>query len=143
MTLPYYPIISGAVALYSNVAINAQYYAPSKFFISAIALGQTTTITTTVNHNYSLGQLVRLIIPRFNGTIQLNEQSGYVIAIPNPNEVILNIDSTFYALFQTSTYPTQPQIIPIGDVNTGDINANGNLNTGTEIAGSFINISPN
>lgn len=142
MSLPYYSVIPGPIPPYSNVAVNPQYYQPSQFFISGITLGVTTLVTTTVNHNYVIGQLTRLIIPQFNGTRQLNEQTGMVISIPNPNQVVLNIDSSKYDLFQTSTYPTQPQILAIGDYNSGDINSSGNLNTGTYIPGSFINISP-
>jgi hypothetical protein len=132
----------GPIAPYNNVPINAQYYEPSQFFISAIALGQTTLVTTTVDHNYVVGQGVRLVIPYFNGTSQLNEQQGLVISIPNTNQVIINIDSSRYSLFKTSTYPTQPQILAIGDINSGNINTSGNVNTGTFIPGSFINISP-
>lgn len=132
----------GPVSPYNNVPINAQYYEPSQFFISAIALGQTTLVTTTVDHNYVVGQSVRLVIPYFNGTSQLNEQQGLVISIPNTNQVIINIDSSRYSLFKTSTYPTQPQILAIGDINSGNINTSGNVNTGTFIPGSFINISP-
>jgi len=142
MSLPYYSVITGPVAPYSNVAINPEYYQPSQFFILNIALGQSTTITTTVNHNYVIGQLCRLLIPRVNGTRQLNEQTGYVISIPNPNQVILGIDSSFYDPFVTSTQPTQPQILAIGDINLGNINASGNLNTSTTIPGSYQNISP-
>jgi hypothetical protein len=137
-TFPY----PGPVPPYTNVPINAEYYQPSQFFISAITLGTTTLVTTTVNHNYVIGQLTRLWIPQFNGTRELNGQPGYVIGIPNPNQVILDIDSSSYTLFQTSTYPTQPQIVAIGDINSGDINNSGNLQTGTFIPGSFINISP-
>jgi hypothetical protein len=142
MSLPYYPIITGPIAPYSNVAINPEYYQPSQYFITAIALGQTTTITTSVNNNYVVGQLCRLLIPRVNGTRQLNEQVGYVISIPNPNQVVLGIDSSFYDVFVTSTQPTQPQILAIGDINSGNINASGNLNTSTTIPGSYQNISP-
>lgn len=142
MAFPYYSVISGPVAPYNNVAINAEYYQPSQFFISAITLGTTTLVTTTVNHNYVIGQLTRLWIPQFNETTQLNGQTGIVITIPNPNQVILDIDSSLYNLFKTSTYPTQPQIVAIGDYNSGDINGSGNLQTGTFIPGSFINISP-
>lgn len=140
MSFPY--PYTGPVSLYNNLPINAQYYQPSQFFISAISLGPTTTITTTVNNNYVIGQLCRLIIPQANRCSQLNEQTGYVIAIPNPNQVTLNINSSGYNLFQTSTYPTQPQILAIGDINSGVINNIGNGSEGTFIPGSFINISP-
>lgn len=135
-------VVSNPTPIYSNPPIEPQFYQPSQFFISAISLGQTTTVTTTVNNNYVVGQLVRFVIPQANGTRQLNEQPGYVINVPAPNQVVVNINSSLYDIFQTSTQPTQPQILAIGNINSGDINASGNLNTGTFIPGSFINISP-
>jgi len=143
----YPPLMTGPIALYNNVPIQSQYYIPSQFFISAITLGQTTTITTTKNHNYVMGQECRLLIPQTNGTIQLNQMTGFVQSIPNPNQVVLNIVSQTFTPFNSTTYPLQPQIVAIGDVNTGDINnpintINGIIQTGTFIPGSFINISP-
>jgi hypothetical protein len=105
-------------------------------------LGQTTTVTTTVNHNYVIGQLVRLIVPFRFGTRQLNEQEGYVITIPAPNQVVLNISSVGFDPFVPSNATTQPQIMAVGDINSGVQNATGRTNTGTFIPGSFINISP-
>lgn len=135
-------VISYPIPPYSNVAINAQYYIPNRFFISAITRGPVTTVTTTVDHNYVIGQLCRLLIPRANLIIELDEQSGYVIAIPATNQVTLNINSIGFSAFVTSTQPTQPQILAIGDYNSGNINASGNLNTSTLIPGSYENISP-
>jgi hypothetical protein len=132
----------GPVPPYNNVPINAEYYKPGMFFISNITLGQTTLVTTSADHNYIIGQLTRLIIPRFNGTRQLNEQTGYVISIPSSNQVELGITSTGYDPFVTSTYPTQPQILAIGDISSGNINSSGNLNTSVSIPGSYQNISP-
>jgi len=135
-------VISYPIPLYSNPPIQSQFYKPSRFIISAITLGTTTLVTTTVDHDYVIGQLVRLIIPNPNGTYQLNEKLGYVISIPADTQVVLDIDSSTYSLFQTSTNPTQPQILATGNINSGKINNNGNLNTGTYIPGSFQNISP-
>ncbi len=140
MGFPYpYP---GPVAPYNNVPINPQYFQPRHFFIEDITLGFTTTITTTVDHDYVIGQQVRLLIPQWSGTRQLNEKSAYVIDIPADNQVTLDIDSNGFNVFTSSSQPTQPQIVAIGDINTGKINASGNLITGTYIPGSYINISP-
>ena len=141
MTYP--PFITGPIPPYNNPPIESQYFQPSQFFISNISLGINTTITTTANMNYVIGQSVRLLIPPLSGCRQLNEITGNVIAIPASNQVVLNIDSSMNVdAFKTSTSPQQPQIIAIGDVNTGAINANGPSNTQTFINGSFINISP-
>lgn len=139
MAFPY-PIV-GPIAPYNNLPIETQNYQPSMFFISAIVLGQTTTVTTTANHNYVVGQECRLIIPPTNGCRQLNEKTGFVLSVPAVNQVVLNINSSMNVdPFATSTAKNQPQIVAIGDVNTGQTNTgrSGNL---TYIPGSFINIS--
>lgn len=133
--------LPGPTPPFNNPPIEPQFYKPSQFFISSITLGLTTLVTTTANNNYVIGQQVRLLIPPTFGCRQLNEMTGLVIAIPNPNQVTLNIISTGGDLFKTSTATTKPQIIAIGDVNSGQINANG-VNSILNIPGSFINISP-
>lgn len=136
-------VLSYPIPAYQNVPINAQYYQPSRFVISAIALGKTTTITTTSVVNYFIGQLVRLIIPISFGSRQLNEMTGYVISIPSSNQVILSINSSKNVdAFINSSASTKAQILAIGDVNTGAINANGSQNMTTYIPGSFQDISP-
>lgn len=138
------PFNSGPVAGERNPPITPQYYAPKQFFISNISIGPTTTVTTTVDHDYVVSQLVRLIIPNGYGTTQLNEQTGYVISIPAANQVVLNINSQFFDPFNPSfsLSLTLPQIIAIGDIQNGTSNAQGRVNNSTFIPGSFINISP-
>lgn len=116
--------------------------------ISAITLGQTTTITTTAAMDYVIGQLVRLIIPPSYGTRQLNEQQGYVIAIPSATQVTLDIVSLGMDPFINSSATTKAQILAIGDINTGYVSTTGRSrptidgDTQINIPGSFINISP-
>jgi hypothetical protein len=138
------PFFIGPIAPERNPPINPQYFVPRAFFISALTLGPTTTVTTSVNHNYVIGQEVRLLIPETFGSYQLNEQHGLVVLIPAPNQVVVTIDSRLANTFvPTPAYgPTLPQIIAIGDQNSGPINASGRSPTGTFIPGSFINISP-
>lgn len=139
--------ITGPVALYSNVPIQPQFYQPWQFFVTAITLGVTTTITMTIpaitTLNYVVGQLIRLIIPPQFGCRQLNGVTGYVLQLLPPNQVVLGINSQGSDPFKTSTARTQPQIIAIGDGNSGPLNAAGRSNTSTVLPGSFINISPN
>lgn len=136
---------SGPVPPESNPPINAQYYQPSLFDISALTRGINTTVTTSVDHNYVVGQVVRLLIPFTYGCVQLNEQQGYVIAIPAANQVVVTINSTQANAFIPSPVygPTPPQIVAIGDINSGQISSNGNVQIKTYVPGSFINISPN
>ncbi len=136
------PLMTGPIALYNNVPIQPQFYQPSQFFISAITLGQTTIVTTSVNNNYVIGQLCRLLIPNGWGSRELDERTGYVISIPNPNQVELNINSMGINAFINAGFPTRPQIVAVGDINYGVINANGRAPLAINIPGSFENISP-
>lgn len=139
MAFPY-PYV-GPIALGNNYPIHTEYYQPKFFFISSISLGRTTTVVTTTNQDYVIGQECRLIIPPTNGCRQLNEKTGLVIAIQSPTQVVLDIDSSQNVdAFQSSSATTQPQILAIGDINTGAINK-GRTNNITYIPGSFINIS--
>ena len=133
--------IVGPIAPYNNVQINAQYYNPSRFVISAISFGQTTTVTTTVDMNYVIGQLVRLIIPPEYGCRQLNGIEGYVISLPASDQVEIEIVSTGGDPFVDANQPTKAQIIPVGTINNGGINPDIN-NQYIYVPGSFINVSP-
>lgn len=135
-------VISYPIPVYQNLPIHAEYYTPSQFFISAIILGIITTIQTTENLNYSIGQEIRLIIPSEFGSRQLNGLTGIVLAIPASNQVNVSIDSSQNVdAFILSSAPTQAQILAIGDVNNGQASSAG-PNIPTFIPGSFINISP-
>jgi len=89
-----------------------------------------------------IGQQIRLIIPPQFGCRQLNNLTGYVKNIPNPNQVVVSIDSSKNVdAFTNSSATTQPQILAIGDINYGQTSTNGPQLL-TYIPGSFINVSP-
>jgi len=94
--------ITGPIAPYSNVPIQADYYQPRRFEINNISIGVTTTVTTSEDHDYVVGQSVRLIIPVLYGITQLNGKQGMVISIPSATEVELDIDSSSYNAFISS-----------------------------------------
>lgn len=138
-------IMPGPKPPFSNPTIEPQFYAPRQYRIGGLTLGSSTIVTTTVAHDYVVGQLVRILIPEFYGSRILNEQTGYVIAVPSTTQVTVNINSTnANAFIPSPTFSTQiPQILAVGDVNSGAINANGRINNTAYILGSFINVSPN
>ena len=133
-------VITYPIPLYANVNIVSTSYKPSQYFISAITLGYQTIVTTTVDHNYVVGQLVRLLIPNGFGSRQLNEVPGYVISIPATNQVTLDIVSSNADPFINANLNTKAQIIAVGDVNAGNLNSNGTT-LSLSVPGSFINIS--
>lgn len=117
-------------------------YIPGSAVISAITLGATTTVVTTAPHNFVVGQEVAFripsipgVIPPAWGTTELNSLPnaqipgspiyGYVVSVTNSTTVVVNIDSTAYTAFNVN-WPflsfigrTPPQIVAVGDVNTG------------------------
>jgi len=138
-------VISYPVPLYQNVEIHAEYYIPQRYVIDDITLGTTTEVITTVNHDYVVGQEIRFLIPANFGSYQLNNVKGYVISVPSPTQLVIDVDSSrnvdpFLSLATVTT--SSPQIIAIGDVNSGAINTQGRTQNGTFIPGSFIDVSP-
>lgn len=134
--------IVGPIAPYSNVPINAQFYQPSRFEITDIEKGRTTLVTTSVENNYVIGQQVRITLPPEFGMYQINGQQGVVIDIPAADQVEIEIDSLQYDNYISATSTNVPQIIAIGDFNSGIISSTGRVISSTNIPGSFINISP-
>jgi len=136
-------VISYPIPPYQNVDIEPQFYQPRRFVISGITLGVTTLVTTSVDHDYVIGQQVRLIIPSVFGCYQLNESFGYVLSVPTTSSVEVSIDSSKNVdAYISATSNQEPAILAIGDVNTGAINTQGRINQQTFINGSFIDISP-
>ncbi len=212
----------GPVPLYNNPPIHPDWYQPRKFFIADITFGTTTLVTTSEDHDYVIGQAVRLLIPKAYGASQLNYVQGFVLSIPDTDQVEIDIVSTGFNEFLTDPFlvsitgatqanpcvltasnnfnfifnqyigiqdvsgmlelnnrifrilasdattitidvdasgyaayisggealllnqiTTRPQILAIGDINSGVVNTSGRTNNITYIPGSFINISPN
>lgn len=137
------PAISGPVPPFQNLPIQANWYKPNAFIIDDIVLGRLTLVQTVIDHNYVIGQAIRLHIPDGYGCVQLNNLQGIVVEIPASNQVYVTIDSSqnvnnfITAVSQVDV----PQICPIGDVNTGNISNTGRIMK-TYIPGSFQNISP-
>jgi len=136
-------IAPATLSLKTTVPIASTYYQPKRYVIEDVDLGVETTVTTTEDHDYVIGQEVRLIIPPSFGCRQLNGLSGIVLSIPADDQVVLNIYSLGGDGYIASSATTQAQIIAIGDINSGYLNSSGRINTGTTVPGSFINISPN
>lgn len=129
---------------YYNPTPNPENFKPSRFVISNITKGVTTTVTTTATHNYIVGQEVRILVPFTYGMPQITGQSAYVLSVPSPTSFVVNINSIIYNNFignPSVPLNTKPQVVAIGDVNTGIISSTGRSIPSTAIPGSFQNIS--
>ncbi len=139
-----YTVISGAATgtPRAKKVLYPYIYFPGQTFISAITTGTTTTIVTTEAHNFVVGQQVAFRIPSQWGMTQLNSLPNtttpgspiyaYVIAVTNYNTIVVNVDSSAYTAFSSNqtvaSVPglSYPQIVAVGDVNTGGVQVSAN-----------------
>lgn len=141
-------VISFPIPAYANLPIESQFYQPSRFLISALTRGNTTLITTSTNHNYVIGQNVRLLIPTPYGSFQLNETEGYVLDVPAANQVTVGIDSTNANAFVASPYSvtisnatqTNPVVLTIATPLTASLVLITGVSGMTELNGNIYQI---
>jgi hypothetical protein len=96
-------------------------FGPAMRIISAITNGNPAQVTTTINHGYVNGTIVRLDIPPACG---MQEASGLFagIIVNNPNTFLIDIDTTLFAPFSIPvgvppTVDICAQAVPIGELN--------------------------
>jgi hypothetical protein len=87
-------------------------------------------VTTAVDHMFVIGNQVQFQMPPQWGMRQLNFRKGYVIGVPASNQVTVTIDALQFDPFITpSVSPPvvidNPQIIPVGDQNSGSSSPGG------------------
>jgi hypothetical protein len=94
--------------------------------ISAITNSFPAQVSTTFDHNYISGLIVRLIIPPFHGMQQANKLQGPIV-VTSPTTFLIDIDTTFFdpysALLQATTCA---QVVPVGEINESLANATRN-----------------
>ena len=125
---------TGNIGSYKKV-LCPDLYIPGDNIISAITLGASTTVVTTTAHNYHVGQEIAFRIPSAWGTIELNSLPntiipgspiyGYVVSLTDAQTFVVNINSIGDTAFNVNqlfaSYPGEkwPQVVAVGDVNTG------------------------
>jgi hypothetical protein len=164
-----YTALTGSPAgAYVRQVLSYYLYEPGVTYIEAIAFGTTTTVTTTAPHNYVVGQEIAFRIPTSWGATQLNSLPDvlipgspiyyYVTSVTNSTTFVCNAVSTGFTAFNTnqtvasvSAGLTPPQVVAIGDVNSGGTPYSGGLLypppvfngvnsiNGPAISGAFVN----
>lgn len=110
-------------------------YLPEDNIVSAVTTGSTTTVVTTMWHNFEVGQEIAFRIPAAWGMTQLNSlpntlipgspMYGYVTSITDNWTFVCNINSTAFTAFNVNQTVagtpgrSLPQVLAVGDVNTG------------------------
>lgn len=103
------------------LAIERPTYQPAMRIIETITNANPAVVTTTFDHNYLSGTIVRLLFPLGYGMEQAHELQG-VITVTGDTTFSIAIDTTFFSPFTTpATFPEDrqyPQVVPIGEVSS-------------------------
>lgn len=67
-------------------------------YITAIAQGQTTTVTTEQDHGYTVGQIVSMRVSQPYGMVEINNLESTIINL-TPNTFTVDIDSMNWTPF--------------------------------------------
>lgn len=90
-------------------------YVPAMKAVSDITNGSPALVTTTSNHNYLDGTIVRLVIFPEYGMYQANQLVG-TVTVNDATSFYIDIDTTYFDPFITpSSTPQTCQVIPIGE----------------------------
>jgi hypothetical protein len=154
----YTALTASPVGAYVTQVLYPWLYLPGVNFISALTLGTTTTVTTTSNHNYVQGQEIAFRIPTVYGTTGLNSLPnnvipgspiyGFVTSVTSNTTFVCNINSSTFTAFNTnqpvSSVPGLqfPQVVAVGDVNTGGVVYSGGLFYPSPLFPTFVNGIP-
>lgn len=121
--------VPGAAGFFRVIPNDPIYY-PRRRFVTRMSQGLNMIVTLSVTHGYTVGQLVRLVVPTEFGMVQANGLQGTVIAIGQAdasgytNTITLNIDSSAFSAF---AFPLSavagagvsfPEVTPIGEAAT-------------------------
>jgi len=95
-------------------------YIPKRREISDVTNALNAEVTTTEDHGYAVGQLVRLHVDKRYG-MELNTVKATVLTVPTATTFTTDLDTTPLAAYVTPTYSdgngfTQSHVVPIDGV---------------------------
>lgn len=92
-------------------------YLPAMRLIASITQAFPAIVTTSFDHNYVSGEIVRFLIPPSHGMVQLNKQHAEIL-VTSPTTFSIPIDTTSFDAYVIPVDSTQcGQVVPIGENN--------------------------
>lgn len=102
-------------------AIQSPVYQPAMRIITAITRAFPASVTTSFDHDYITGTIVRLDIPSGFGMTQADTRTGAII-VTGPTTFTIDIDTIFFDIFAVpASWPYNQQlaqVVPIGEINS-------------------------
>lgn len=100
------------------MSVDLTNFIPKRREISAVTNSFRAEVTTTVDHGYEVGQIVRLIVPLAYG-MELNYVQAKILSIPSLDTFITDIDTTNNGTYISPTAPpsfTTSQVVPMSGI---------------------------
>jgi len=95
-------------------------FKPAMRIIASITNAYPAVITTTFNHNYEAGMIVRIIIPQGFGMQEANQAYG-PINVTGATTFTMDLDTSLMDPYATpASYPLNyqyGQVVPVGEIN--------------------------
>lgn len=95
-------------------------FQPAMRLITAITRANRATVTTSPDHQYETGTIVRLHVYPANGMVQANNLTGTII-VTGDDTFTIDINTTHFDTFVVPPMPTANNTlsccVPIGEVN--------------------------
>lgn len=106
----------GTTSSFRRIPNNPQFL-PARRVISAITQANPAVITTTIDHGFSVDEVIRIKVPSAFGMTQMDNLQGTITAV-TASTITVNIDASAFTAFAwpaTATVPiTHAQVIPMG-----------------------------
>lgn len=98
-------------------------FQPALRLVTGITNGVTPTVTTSFDHNYEAGLIVRINVPAEYGMIQINGLTGQILTTPTTDTFTINIDTTAFDAFVNlgaiAWYVNDTAtVVPVGEINS-------------------------
>lgn len=90
--------------------------------VTNITNATTAAVTTSFDHQYETGDIVRLYVPKGWGMFQMNHKMG-TIAVTSPTSFDIDIDSVNFDVFVVPPDPSPliagvACVVPVGEINS-------------------------
>lgn len=91
-------------------------FQPAVRLVTDVTKAYHATVTTSFDHDYIVGQIVRFYIPTTWGMWQLNHLQGEILSVPTSDTFTVAIDTRDFDSFVVPGSPLQyAQVVPIGE----------------------------
>lgn len=104
-------------------AVQYPMFQPAMRLITDITNYKTALVITSFDHDFLVGLVVRLYVPRGFGMTQANQLVGTILEVPSTTSFMVSIDTTDFDIFITPApvpwyIGIYPMVVPIGEVNS-------------------------